>query len=707
MCVSIRHPVLLMTVYAGPWLAAGGVTAAEPPADATTPSAATSRPSTSGEGAPPWRIRPGLLHLNALGGFVGFESEYDQRRVRSSAPRKRDSQYEDQALRLSEVVGLTLAGDVVDPNLVDWHGSFEFGPQQALYREVIDGFHRHADEAGLLLRYDFAVDALKNKPVSFHAYARQSDDRVPRQFLPSLHEYVTEAGASVLVQSGVLTSEAGFSYRDVNRKGNQDRVDNESLEVTRFYLDNKLQFTDTHRLRLSYEHERDKSDYQGSLYRYETTRDEFRGEHELAFGEGAKHRLDTVVRYDNERGDLARNELELSPRLTLQHSDKLQTMYRYSLYRWEQDAIEVGQHKLDAEAIYRPSDRWRFTVDAFALYERLDSDVRTHDYGGQFDIAYNRPTPWGKFSANLAFAYDASRTSGDAGRRLVRNEAHSLSTVKPAMLRERDVTVVSVVAHNAEWTRVFVPGVDYSVVKSGKKVVVYRLPFGRIAEGDVVYFDYQYDVPVHAEVNTYRTDLMLEHEFTFGLTPYYYLETRCQEVDGSAGTPAERDNQHRHRLGARYGRERWTVTNELEVFDDTVEPYKAYHLTGRVNLWRSGKNTLDASGELSRYCFDGGVDRRRVWWVELDLKDRLEINRYFSVTGEATYHYESDSVDGRTHGVDVECGVQYTRGLLTVELVAEYDLLTVGPTKEEGVAVWLRMRRDLGDLLATTRGGLR
>lgn len=710
--------MLRIAACAGPWLAVCGAAAQE---------IAATRPAP--DAPPSWRIRPGLVHLNVAEAYLGFETDYNYERV-SYLTRPR-SEYKNRSLELAETLGVTLAGDVIDPNLIDWRASVEGGPLQSNYGEVLNRFDHEDRETGFLLRYDVAVDALKNKPVSLHAYARQFDGRLPRQFLPSLHEYVTEAGASVLVQTGILTSEAGFAYRDTRQHGNREQDDDETLTTHRYYLTNELRFSDTHEFRLAFEHERETNEYQGGTYAYDTDRNEVRAEHELAFGPASKHRLDTVLRWDADRGDLARNEVNITPRLTLQHSDKLQTIYRYSFYRFEQDALEVEQHNVDAQAVYRPTDRLRFTLDGFALYEKADDGIRTHDYGGELDAAYNRPTPWGKLFANLAFAYDAAQTSGEAGRRLVRAEAHALSTLKPAILRERGVIRQSILAFNAERTRLYVAGVDYTVTMVGRRAVIHRLPFGRIGENDVVYFDYQYDVPLHAEIDTYRTDFLLEHEFPFGLTPYYSLESRCQDVSGSIGYPVERANQNRHRLGARYVRERWSVTNELEVFDDFVEPYRAWHLTGQAQVLRGAAHSLDGHFELSRYCFWGAreADRttnagfwgdpatwlaargngwressaRQVWWFDIGVKDTIQINRFLSVNGGITYHFDNDPIPGKTNGVDAECGLKYIRGLLTVELTVEYDLLNIGPTREEGVGVWLNIRRDLGDLLASSR----
>jgi hypothetical protein len=118
-------------------------------------------------------------------------------------------------------------------------------------------------------------------------------------------------------------------------------------------------------------------------------------------------------------------------------------------------------------------------------------------------------------------------------------------------------------------------------------------------------------------------------------------------------------------------------------------PYDAFHLTGRAALVRSAAHTLDVSSELSRYWFDADFDDRRVWWFDLDTTDRVTLTRFLSLLGRAGYRWEDDSEDGTTNGVDLECGVEYTRGYLTMELTVEYDLLDIASNREDGLGVFL------------------
>lgn len=647
--------------------------------------------------------KPFRLDFNDL--YLGLESEYEYRRVSTHVPRTKDTHQENQDLRFMELMGLSLDGHAVDPSLLSYTADLEFGLRQIWYQEEYTN-DEYADwDSGCLTRYDISLDVLRDKPISFNVYARRHDDRLPRRFLPSLREQRNEAGASMLAVYGQMTTELRLDWYEIDRTGNRFVSDNEHLDMTRLQLDHRWDIAEDHKLRLFYDHERTENTYQGSLYDFENQRDELRLEHELAFGEDKQHRLDTYLRYNEEKGDFARDEIEFVPRLTLKHSDKFQTVYRYGWYRYEQSAMRVDQHKFDVSGLYTPNKEWRLSVDGFGLYERVDEDVQTLEYGGSVDAAWHKDTDHGELSMNAAFGYRRADTRGGANDRWVRNEAQVMVDDKPVILLEHRIRPESIVAHNFARTQYYVPGVDYVIIPVGDRMRVRRVRNGRINEGDVVYFDYRYATPTHSTVDAWRTDFLIEHQFDFGLRPYYAYEGRCEEVDTARQVWRYRDNTHRHRLGARFEKPRWHVGAEYELYDDTVLPYQAAHMTGTWNMLREPDHSLDLNGELSRYWYDDEFDQRKVWWLDVNVTDRVQLNRFFSLTGKAAYRWEDDSHEGTTNGLDLECGVQYVRGYLTVEFVVEYDLLDIEDDREDGFGAFLNVRRNLSHLLPerTTR----
>ena len=709
-----------MICLAGAFWAAGKAhaqDAADPPADAELNEVEVNDLSDDGlsDDEQPSRIKPGWFHLNFNAAYLEFESDTQWRTVESSRLRSsvgslplfgralRKTKQHNRDLRFTERLGLSMSGDIIDPNLIDWSADFSIGLRQGSFREELNGIENNDTDSGVLTEFDISMDILKSKPISANAYLRRSNDRIARRFLSSLRERRTEAGVSVLALTGPVTTEVGFAFSDVERTGNQRIQDDEDLTTRRFFTDTTWNIAEGHRLRLRYEHEDQQSTYQGSAFDFDVIRDEFRLEHELAFGPDKKHLWDTFVRYNSETGSLARDELEAFTRLTLRHNDKFRTTFRYGFYRYDQYALRVDLNKFDFEALYQPTKNLRVTLDGFYLNEAVDADLETDQYGAAFDVAYRKPTNAGELTVNFALGYDQSRSSSGSGRRIVRDEAHALDDVRPVVLRQGPVDLGSVLIHNLTRSRLYVLGSDYQLVLIGGRVLIRRIQNGRIAQGEVVYVDYSYRISTSAKIDTYRADLLIEHPFKSGITPYYYFESRTQDANGSDDVPLLRDNMHRHRIGVRYEKDRWGMGTEFEIFDDTIEPYDSLHLTGRWNALRSADHTLDLNGELSYYRFEGGIDKRQVWWLDLSVTDRWQLNPYTSLNTSATYHREDDSIDGITDGVDVEVALAYTRNYMSLELVMEYDLLEIDRSMDEGLGVFVRVRRDLGHLFSNRR----
>jgi hypothetical protein len=643
------------------------------------------------------------LHLRMTDLSLELEGSVDQRRVTSSRIGLRDTSQKNSDVRFQETLRFTLDGDILDPRFIRFTGSFGIGLSQERYRESIDGITERNGDSGFFNEFDVSMDLFAEKPVSFSAYARKSRDRLPRRFLPSLIDDRAEAGVSMLAIGDNTRTQIGFDWLDVDRSGNRNDFDDEQLRNSRFHLDHEWTISPDQELRLFYEHQRENNEYQGSEFDFDLVRDEIRLEHELRFGDERKHRLDTYVRYNDESGDFARDEFEFAPRLTLHHHDRFQTVYRYNYYELKQGAIDLQRHRLDAEAVWRPFDDLRITGDLFWLTERIEHDEEIYEFGGSFDASYQKRFANGTFGANLAFAADRIRTVGDGGQRVVRGEVHVLESATPTFLRQLDIERASILAFNASRTRVFVPGTDYTITTVGRRTIVQRLLSGRIPTGEPVLFDYQYRIPVGNRTDTNRVDLLLEHVFDFGLTPYYNLEIRRQFAHGSSGTPGVRDNSERHRFGLRYDRQRWSASAELEHFNDTNEPYDAFHLNGRWSVWENEMHLVEAAARFSTFKYTGDIDRRDVWWVDIDLTDRMQLGRYWDATFAAAYRHEDDSIDGDTDAVDLQLGLHFVRGHLDVSVTAEYDLLSLMDNRDEGFGVWVNVRRDLTHFLTDSR----
>ena len=647
------------------------------------------------------KARRPYLSFHQLDAYLELEADYRYNRVDSDArrPYERNRSQTNREWGFEERIGLKLSGTILDPSFITFSGDLSFALTQDHYEEYGDFFGTRRDtDHGFLLQYDMRVNFFQGKKLSGSVYGLRQDDRINRRFQPTLDERRTGFGTSWTWADEKLPMELGFDYLKTDRTGNRDKRDDEEYTEATFYYGVRWLIDDHHRFKFSYEHSESEQEFQGQRREFETTRDLFRLEHELEFGDQYQHSLRTLVHWQEESGDFARDLFEIGPQLTLRHSDSLQTLYKYQFNRERYAGLDIESHRFDFQLIHQMYSNLTTTLDLFGLFEDIEDDINTTQAGASIDWQYNRKNRFGHLYANLALAYDSEHVRGDNGQRVVLDEAHTFRDPIAVTLHNRNVVRYGIVVTDTTNRRVYQPGVDYAVFYYGNVTRMVRIRTGRIADGDTILVDYLYETPADGQLDTIRVDFNIEQRFTFGLTPYYRFSYRNQEDDISFGYAPRADRTDHHRMGVTYEAERYTLGAEYEVFDDSIEPYNAFHVNGLVRLIQSPDHTLDASARYSRLCFDGGYADRDVSMLDLELDHRWRLTESLSTLGRLAYRFEDDSVAGDTHAWDAVVGFEYVMGDLSSELTFEYDRLDLPDSDDEDFGVYFRLRRDIGNV---------
>ena len=675
-------PACLLALAAGSWVVV-------PPAQAQSRSAPASDQR--------------YFTLERIDAYLEIESQFDQTRVRYDGRGRvgGDRRQTNRDWRVEERVGFKLAGTVIDPSFITYQADVSFALTQDHFDEDAPFAKRSDSDTGHLLNYDVRVDLLRGKPVSGSFYGLRVDDRISRRFQPTLRERRSGFGTSWYFAHDRFPMELSYDYLETDRTGNTEDRDDEHFTNSTFHYGAEWLISEHQRFKLAYDHSKHKQEYQGSLRAFETTRDLWTVEHELGFGERQQHELHTLIHWQEESGDFARDLFEFGPQLTLRHSERFQTSYKYQFNRENYERIRVTQHRGEFQFVHQLYSNLTTTGNVFGLYEKVDDDVETVQYGASIDWQYNRRNPYGHLYSNLAISFYNENFRGDNCRRLVLNEAATFRDPIAITLRNRNVVPISVVVTDSGNRRIYRAGLDYVAVRQGTWTRISRIRTGQIADRDTVLIDYQYDTPADGKIDSLRVDFAVEQRFKFGLTPYYRFNYRNQEVDFTTGFAVDQDRTDHHRMGLKYERERYFLSAEFEIFDDTIEPYDAFHLDGRYSFLRTPEHSLDGSARFSRFFFEGGLDDRNVSILELELDHRWYINESLSTSNRAAYRWEDDAVDGDTGAVDLATALSYALGDLSVELSVEYDLLDLPDSKEDGFGVWLTVRRDFPSLFGT------
>lgn len=644
------------------------------------------------------------LSLSRIDAYLEFKGEFTRDKVETSGgrfSRRQDRDQRNEEWRFEERVGLSLEGSVIDPTFLTFGGSLDFALTQSRFKEKLDSWEDTDKDSGHLLQFDLRADLFQGKKLSGSVYGLRIDDRIDRRFQPSLDEERTGFGTTWVWSDETLPMEFSYDYLDTDRTGNRDRADNEHFTESTLRYGGEWIISEHNRLSFSYEHGQTKQRYQGSRRSFDTTRDLIILEHEVGFGRDDANTLRTLIHWQEESGDFARDFIEFGPQLTLRHSDAFRTIYRYQFNRERYEGLDVETQRVDFQAIHQAYTNLTTTFNAFVLYEDIENDINTTQYGASVDLQYNRKNDYGHLYANLALAYDTEEIDGDNGVRVVLNEAQVLRDPVAATLRNRNVILSSIVVTDATNRRYFRPGFDYLVLPQGNVTRIVRVQTGQIGDRDTVLVDYQFRTPSDGQLDTIRVDFGLEQRFTNGLTPYYRLAYRNQEDDTSTGFFSRADRTDHHRMGATYETQRYNLGAEYEIFDDSVEPYDAFHVDGLLRILTDADHTMQASTRVSRYFFENeGYGERDVTRVDVEVDHRWRLSENVSTLERLAYRYQDDSMEGITRGWDVAAGLEYVTGDLSGEVTFEYDALDLPGSREDDFGVFVRVRREFNDVLA-------
>lgn len=657
------------------------------------------------EQSPEQPSKPRVLSLTQLDAYLEFRAEYTSVEVETNRRQGFGSQrsQRNEDLEFQERLGLKLGGALFDAKTITYRGDLSFGLTQDRYEERIGSFDRTDKDHGTLLQYDLRADFFRGSRVSGSMYGLRQDDRINRRFQPTLDQTRNGFGTTWAFSDATFPMELSYDYLETDRTGNSDPTDDEHLLESTLRYSGEWNINPHQRLKLAYEHAESKQDFQGSPNLFETTRDLMTLEHELEFGEGFAHSLRTLLAWQEESGDFARDYFRVGPQLDLKHSDTLTSLYKYQANRELYDGFDVESHRADAQIIHQVYSNLTTTAGVFGLWEDVDDSVSTDQYGGSVDWSYNRKNPYGRFHANLGLGYDTENSSDDEGRRIVLDEAQTFRDPLDVTLRNRNVMVESIVVTDASNRRIYRLGLDYTIARWGTTTRLIRLPTGNIADRDTILVDYTYRTPADGQLDTIRADLTLEQRFSNGWTPYYRLAYRNQEDDPSIGFARRADRTDHHRLGVRYDAKTYSLGAEYEIFDDTIDPYDAYHLSALLKVLQRPDHSMNFSTRFSQFFFEGGMDDRDVILVDVELDHRWRFSERVSTVERIAYRFENDSTDGRTHGVDLSAGLEYTLGDLSAELTLDYDRLSLPESEENDFGIFVRVRREFRSVMGVGR----
>lgn len=692
----MRHPLILSAAVLL------GLLSATP--TSWSQDAATTQPAEDAGGDEEAATAAGVtpLRFDELTFELGFEATYERRNTSYETfdtRRIRRRTRETQTLRaFEETLGAETRGVLFGDEWVTFDISARWGLSQERHDERGRGWAHSTSPDGNVLEYDLNFTILPRGTLTTNVYAEQLDERVPRAFQPSLERTRERYGVDVLLNDPTFPMRFTIEHVYESLTSNTDRLrDDEQRSHDAFRYSGTWQISEQQALRLEYEYEDRTERYSGTETEFDTRRHYLVLDHTFRFGPDGRSSLNTLARVQAESGDLAQDETELATQLRLQHTDSFATNYKLQYLRQGYFDLETETYRGEVGLSHQLGETLTSTLQLYTLRQNANRNADFTEWGGIGSLQYSQENAYGRLSANVTYNHASISTDDGSERGVVLGESVTFRDPLPAYLQHSDIDLLSIVVTNSTRTRTYLFGRDYLVVPTGFYTSLVRVRSGAIQNNETVLVHYTYRVRDDYDLVRDRLDWRVQHDFTFGLSPYYAGSFQNEDLDHPRLRGWRARDINRHRLGLTYRQPRWSLGAEYEYNDDTIDPYHAVHVNGDIVLYRDARSQLDAQAALSHFWFWGGYDfdSRTTLLIDTGANYRYVLARDLEATAGAMYRYEDDSFYGRTHGVDLTAGVEWQIGYFSLSLEAEYDVLDLPDSDDDSFAVWLKLRREI------------
>ncbi len=607
-------------------------------------------------------------------------------------------------LTFEEGLDLDATGYVYHPNLLSWDIGFKVGSRQE--RLKIDREKSSGD--GLVLGYDVTALLLKEKPLSFRAFAKQRQDHRDRGFTQSAEVREDRYGAEALVK-GDFPASFLAEWIVIDENSDVRQVDRESTHMRLKIRDARDRDWET---KLLYEH-LDKNETSrftpltgGTISQQDVpdTRDELTITNRWRFGPGKdKHSLDGRARALERIGSFDNRALSAEQELELIHDKTFSTFYsgNYDLDETEsrRDRTITGEAGFTKE-IYRSlvlKGRGIFT-------DRDFSDGRDRAYGGLFDARYRKRTGIGRYECRVKLGREYRRQESEGGQQFFRNERVTLKVLDFSALKNVNVDLATVVVTNANGaatpdTIAYVENIDYELRVTGATTEIARLPGSAIKAGDVVLVDYAAQIARDAEFTTDRAEWSQRLRLK-DVPISLYTDLRLRDENLTSGQdPGNLDRRRSAKAGAEYRHQGVTVSIEHEVRDqDLSPPTVATRARARVRKYlnRDVRVSLSARAErldykhADRFGLDPGSDFSEILGARAGLTAKLGRKTLIKLKSGASRNRGRNE---RTLFKN-EASLEWKYGKLDLSIKARYNWLEQDQTERDSVTVMFVIKRE-------------
>jgi hypothetical protein len=547
--------------------------------------------------------------------------------------------------------------------------------------------------------FDVELGLLRIKPYPGRLFARRYEALEPRPFSPTIRRTSEKFGGEWRYVDSTIPTRVQVDQTTVD----YDQIGTNALDyiqrdfIARF--ETGYNFTQTNFLEFLYEHRKTKQQNKLSPVSFEFEVDDLRLGHRLRLGDRSQTRLDSNLNYYNQTGTFKVERAEWTEALNWKILDSLRAWVDMQLMEREQGAFNTPVTVEDT--LMRLSGGLEHQ-----LYESLTSTVggrletkdfkdgpdldRYNAYGG---IRYRKQNPVGVLEASYRLGYQTIDNTGSDTVIPVFDEPQTFNDPFPVIINGQNIVESSIEITDLTGTTLYTLGLDYTVLKFPSRVEIYRIPTGRINNGQTVLVDYVLEPVPAYRLDQVRQNLLIRHEFDFGLAPYYRLDYQDQTVDPSDLVTPVPNDYDRHFLGLEYSDSKLSGRAEYQRSSGTFDTYDGYALSGSFTQRLGETGRLHLHGIWTRIDYTE-PNERRAENLYAGGQYRQELVRHLDLEVTATYRALNDTFLGDSDGVDIKGLLELLYGKTTVRLGCDFSIFDTERVKREWMMLYLQLTRE-------------
>ena len=637
------------------------------------------------------------VEFTDFGGHVDFVLRW---RDRDQTSKTTPSETRSEETIFEESLTLETEGYIYHPNFLEFGLAGTFGLTQEEFEEVVDGQERSSTQDGEL--YEFDVDALifKKRAFPITVFAHRGRGLVPRPFLPSLETTTTNYGFTWQYVSKKTPINLQFSHTDAKlspllvARGPDDEGRQKNTELR---FEAAYHFSDHHVLSLLYEYE----SVEEEPFEVDYDANEITLTHRLGFGDRHRHHLRSEINYRDQHGTIDLERVRWREDLRLEHSDTLQSRFRFEALDRRRgtrsgDVADVDEESFLLSGSLRHQLYQSLTsqVRLFARKQEFEPDLDITRWGGQANATYRKTNPWGVLHANYGFRVEWNDQDGPPQVAEVIDEPQTFQDPDPIILRNRNILVGSISLKAQDRVTIYQRGRDFVLRLIGNLVEIERVVTGRISNGETVLVDYRFSFGGSFDLDTVAHQFGIRQDFEFGLTPYYRFDWQDQSLSPASATGAIAEDITAHVVGIEYRKAALRLFAEYEDHDSTINPF----ISSRYGASYAHKFKSGAETSLHLRYTDtshGPPTRRDITLFTCEGRHRHPLTPNLTVEGSVLYRNGEDSVSRDTEGFDVSLALEWSIRETDIKVSFEHRDFEDEFTENDSSALFVHLRRGI------------